>query len=70
MANPNALSKVSLSADINGGLEQLSLTNLQLGLDASNLTGSVEIGLNDITSVDFGLTIDQINASDYGQQRP
>jgi AsmA protein len=65
MANPNALSKVSLSADIDGGLEQLSLTNLQLGLDASNLTGSVELGLGDITSVDFGLTIDQINASNY-----
>ena len=65
MADPNAMTQVSLKTDIKGGLDKLALSNLTLGLDESSLTGSVELGLGDKTSVDFGLSVDQINASNY-----
>lgn len=63
--NPEALTKVSLDADIKGDLDRLKLTNLNLNLDQSKLKGVVTLILTAKTGIDFSLAIDKINASDY-----
>ncbi|MFT4798539.1 MAG: AsmA protein [Candidatus Azotimanducaceae bacterium] len=67
--NPNALTKVSLDANIKGSLNQIALTNLNLVLDQSKLTGTVTASIpassTGKTGVSFDLKVDSIIASDY-----
>ena len=63
--NPDALTNVSLDADIKGDLNRLKLTNLNLNLDQSKLTGAVTLILTAKTGIDFNLSVDKIIASDY-----
>jgi AsmA protein len=63
--NPDALTQVSLDADIKGNLDHLKLTNLNLNLDQSKLNGVVTLILTAKTGIDFNLSIDKIIASDY-----
>jgi AsmA protein len=64
-ANPDALSKVSLNADIKGDLNAIALSKLNLTLDQSQLTGTATINMGAKTGVTFDLTVDSIIASDY-----
>lgn len=64
-ANPNAFSKVSLDADINGTLDKIALTKLNLTLDQSQLTGTANVSMGNKTGVSFDLNVNQIIASDY-----
>lgn len=67
--NPNALTKVSLDADIKGTLDRIALTNLNLVLDESKLTGTVTATIPSSstgkTGISFDLNVDSIIASDY-----
>lgn len=63
--NPSALTKVSLDADIKGTLDRVALTNLNLALDQSKLTGTVTASLGSKTGISFDLKVDSIIASDY-----
>jgi AsmA protein len=67
--NPNALTKVSFDADIKGSRNQIALTNLNLVLDQSKLTGTVTASIpassTGKTGISFDLNVDSIIASDY-----
>ncbi len=63
--NPQALTEVSLNADINGSLDQIKLTNLKLNMDQSKLDGDITITLAAKTGINFNLAVDSIIASDY-----
>ncbi len=70
MANPAALSKVSLNADLNGDLNQVNLSNLKIGLDQTTLSGTLGLGLAAITAINFDLGLDTIDLSDYLPAEP
>lgn len=67
--NPNAMTKVSLGADIKGSLDQIALTNLSLVLDQSKLTGTITASIpassKGKTGISFDLNVDSIIVSDY-----
>ncbi|MFB0969155.1 MAG: AsmA family protein, partial [Pseudomonadales bacterium] len=65
MSNKDALSQVSLSADLDGSADLMSLTNLNLAFDESKLTGKLTANLNNIASYQFDLKIDQIDLTGY-----
>lgn len=61
----DALTQVSLSADINGAREKLVLDKLQVRVDQSNLRGRIALGLGATRSLDMALQGDSINLDDY-----
>lgn len=65
MTNPDAMSKVALSMELKGSSVLMALTKIKLDLDSSAITGGIEFGLDERTSIDFGLNIDEIKVSDY-----
>lgn len=65
MSNKDALSQVSLSADLDGSANLLSLRNFNLAFDESKLTGKLTANLSNIASYQFDLKIDQIDLTRY-----
>ena len=65
MSNKDTLSQVSLSADLDGSADLMSLTNLNLAFDESKLTGKLTANLNNIASYQFDLKVDQIDLTGY-----
>ncbi len=60
----DALTQVSLSADISGARE-LVLDKLEMRLDDSNISGRIALGLGATRTLDLALKGDSINLDDY-----
>lgn len=75
-ADSKVFEKVSLTSSFAGSAENLDIKQLALVLDETNLNGTVSVANFAQPSVQFGITIDQINADRYlpppteGQNRP
>lgn len=64
-ANPNALTNVSFSTNINGTTADIILDSIEATIDNSELKGRAELHLGDKINVRFDLEMDRIIASDY-----
>lgn len=61
----NALKNVSLTSEFTANTDSASLTQLQLKLDQSTLTGSASIANFASPAIKFDLSLDQLNADEY-----
>ncbi len=64
-ADRKALSRASATADIQGGLDSIALSNLALKLDDTNLTGDVSVANPTAPMVRFDLNVDGIDVDRY-----
>jgi len=64
-ANPDALTRVSLSADATLGETAIALTNLSLDLDASTMSGELSVPTADAGAMIFDLEVDEVALDDY-----
>ena len=65
MSNKDALSQISLSTDLDGSADLMSLINFNLAFDQSKLTGKLTANLSNIVSYQFDLNMDQIDLTGY-----
>lgn len=64
-ADPQVLTRGSLQSDFEGGLRQMSLTGLQLGLDDSRISGALSLPDVEKGALRFDLDIDTIDLDRY-----
>lgn len=65
LANPKALTNLSLQARLHGNLSQVNVDELSLKLDQSQLVGKLRYLLSPKQSMHYTLKLDQINLDDY-----
>lgn len=70
MKNPQALQNITADIAFNGDTKNLSLKPFNLGLDNSKLSGNVDVKNLSDPSVNFKLTVDQLNIDDYLAPKP
>ncbi len=63
---PSALSQVSFSANVKGGLNAATLNNIDMRLDDSQLKGFFAINDFAKPNIELDLALDKINLDDYG----
>ncbi len=63
--NPNALTRVSISSNIKGTMDQIILTGINAKISDSTIEGNATINLEPRTGMAFSLTMDNLNTSDY-----